>query len=80
MIGTLIWIVCNETKGYVTTSVDLDDIATYGSRRGVDGRSAVDASVSCGALYYLEVVAMDVERMATSVKVVDHYFDCIVVI
>ena len=78
--GTLIWIVRNETKGYVTISVDLDDIATYGGRGRVDGRPAVDASVSCGALYYLEVVAVDVEWMATSVKVVDYYFDRIVII
>ncbi len=78
-MGTLIWVVRNEAKGDITTSVDFDDIAAYGGRRRVDGRSTVDASVGCGALDYLEVVPMDVERMATSVKVVDHYFDCIVI-
>ena len=60
-MGILIWIVRNEAKGDVTTSVDFDDIAAYGGRRGVAGLSAVDAGVGGGALDYLEVVAMDVE-------------------
>lgn len=56
--GILIWIVCYVAKGYVATRIDLDDVAAYGSRWGVDGFSTVDASADCRALYYLKVVAV----------------------
>ena len=79
-MGILIWIVCDEAKGNITTPVDLDDIATNGSRRGVNGRSTVHASVSLRALYYLEVMAVQMKRMASIIGIVDYYFDYIIVV
>lgn len=75
--GILIWVIRYEAKRYITARVDFDDVAAYGRCRGVHRGSTVNASVGCGALYYLEVVAVDVERMAARVKVVDHHFNCV---
>ena len=73
--GVLIWVVCYEAEYDVAACVDLDDVATNGSCWGVDGGPAVDASVGCGALYYLKVVAVYMEWMAACVEVVDYDFD-----
>ena len=78
-LGVLIWVVGYEAEGHVTAPVDFDYVATYGRCGGVDGLSAVDAGVGCGALHYLEIVAVDMDRMAACVEIVDHYFDYVVV-
>ena len=75
----LIWVVCYEAKGYISTRIDLDDVATDGSRWRVDRCPTVDASVDCRALYYLEVVAVDMERMAPCVEIVDYYLYCVAI-
>lgn len=56
--GVLIWIVRYEAKSYVTTRIYLDDVTAYGSGWRVYRCSTVDTGVDCGALYYLEVVAV----------------------
>lgn len=61
--GILIWVVRYEAEGHVAKSVDFDDVATDGSRWRVDRCSSVDASAHWGALYYLEVMAVYMERM-----------------
>ena len=53
-----IWVVCDESKCYIPTRVDLDDVTAYGSYWRIDRCTAVNASVGCGALYDLEVVAV----------------------
>ena len=78
--GILIWIIGDEAKGYITTRVDLDDVATDGSCGGVNGRSTVHASISRRALYYLEIVTVQMKRMAASVEVVDYDFDCVIIV
>ena len=57
-LGLLIWIIRYKAKSNVTPRVDFDDVATYWRRGGVDRRSTVDASIGCGALHYLKIVAM----------------------
>lgn len=56
--GILIWVVCYEAKGYVSTRIDFDDVATYGGGWGIDGFSTVDTSAGGGPLYDLEIVAV----------------------
>ena len=75
----LIWVVRYEAEGHVTTPVDFDDVATYRRCRGVGGFPTVDTGVGGGALYYLEIVAVYVERMAAVIEIVDHYFNYVVV-
>ena len=79
-LGVLIWVVCYKAEGHITTTIDFDDVAAYRRCRGVDGFPTVDAGVGGGALYYLEIVAVYVERMAASIEIVDHYLNYVVVI
>ena len=79
-MGILIWVVGYEAEGHVAAAVDFDDVAAYGRRGGVDGFPAVDAGVGGGTLDDLEVVAVDVERVAAAVEVVDDDFDDVVVL
>ena len=56
--GVLIWVVCYEAKGYISTRIDLDDVATYGGGWGVNRCSTVDTGAGGGPLYDLEIVAV----------------------
>ena len=78
--GILIWIVGYEAEGHVAVRVHFDDVAADGRCGGVEGFSAVDAGAGGGALHYLEIVAVDVEGMAASVEIVDHYFNYVVIL
>lgn len=79
-LETLIWVISYEAKCYVATPIDFDDIPTNGGRGGVDRCSSVVSCAGRRALYYLEVVAMYMKRMAAAVIVVDHYLNCVVIV
>ena len=76
----LIWIVCSEAIGEVSSSIDLHHVAANGCFGCSVGSSAVWTRVGRGALYHLEVVPVSVDRMATGVVVVDDYFDYVVMV
>lgn len=56
--GIHIWVICYVAEGQVTTRIDLDDVAAYGSRWGVDGFSTVDTGAGRRTLDNLEVVTV----------------------
>ena len=78
--GKLIWVVRNEAKGDVTACVDFDRVATDRRRWRGTRWPTVSTGVGWGAIHDLEVVAVEMDRMATSVKIVDYDFDRVVIV